>query len=151
MAEFQAKRVTHRYTQTNDAVPERVFPLLCPVREAEWAPGWQYRMIYSESGVAELGCVFSTPNDGGSETVWVVTDYDPQACRIAFVWVRAQMVATRLTIQLRAAGRGYTHADITYSYTGLSGAGNELVASYTEEWFAEMMREWERALNAYLR
>jgi hypothetical protein len=38
---FTAKRVTHTYTQKLDATPERVFPLLCPVREAEWADGWQ--------------------------------------------------------------------------------------------------------------
>src|SRR2546427_13050450 len=40
-----ARRVTHEYTQTNDAPPEIVFPLLCPVREADWVPGWQYKMI----------------------------------------------------------------------------------------------------------
>ena len=68
MSAFDAKRVSHEYTQTNDAPPEKVFPLLCPVREADWVPGWQYRLIYSESGVAEDGCVFSTPNDAGPET-----------------------------------------------------------------------------------
>ena len=53
MIAFKSHRVTHEYTQTNLATPERVFPLLCPVREAEWVPDWQYRLIYSESGVAE--------------------------------------------------------------------------------------------------
>jgi hypothetical protein len=81
----------------------------------------------------------------------MVTDHDPQAFRIAFAWVRPGMVATRITILLRAAGADRTHADITYRYTGLSEAGNGLAASYTEEWFVEEMREWERALNAYLR
>src|SRR2546427_12204443 len=57
-----ARRVTHEYTQTNDAPPEIVFPMLCPVREADWVPGWQYKMIYSKSGMAEAGCVFTTPN-----------------------------------------------------------------------------------------
>ena len=38
MADFQGKRVTREYIQTNCAPPERVFPLLCPVREAEWVP-----------------------------------------------------------------------------------------------------------------
>jgi hypothetical protein len=49
---FEARRVSCEYTQTNDASPEIVFPLLCPVREAEWVPDWKYRMIYSQSGVA---------------------------------------------------------------------------------------------------
>lgn len=43
---FTARRITRTYHQTINAVPETVFPLLCPVREAEWLDGWQYAMIY---------------------------------------------------------------------------------------------------------
>lgn len=150
MKDFAATRVTRRYVQTNHARPEQVFPLLCPVREAEWAPGWRYRMIYSESGVAELGCVFATPNDDGTETIWQVTEYDPQAFRIAFAWVRAGLVATQINISLSPTDDGNTLADISYTYTGLSEAGNEIVAGYTENWFAVMMRQWERSINHYL-
>jgi hypothetical protein len=52
MYSFKAKRVVHEYVQTNPAPAEKLFPLLCPVREAEWLPGWEYRLIYSESGLA---------------------------------------------------------------------------------------------------
>ncbi len=151
MESFISKRVTHRYVQTNQARPEVVFPLLCPVREAEWAPGWKYRMIYSASGVAEPGCVFATPNEDGTETTWMVTEYDPRELRIAFAWVRAGMVATQIRIALTESQDGKTLTDITYTYTGLSRAGNELVAKYTEEWFADMMRQWKKSINDYLR
>ncbi|MGI9537489.1 MAG: hypothetical protein ACR2PB_10480, partial [Desulfocapsaceae bacterium] len=57
-------------TQLN-STPEKVFPLLCPVREYEWIPQWQCEMIYSRSGVAELGCVFSTDfKDSFGREVW---------------------------------------------------------------------------------
>ena len=144
------QRISHRYTQTNEAAPERVFPLLCPVREAEWLPGWRYRMVHSDSGIAELGCVFATPNEDGSETIWIVTEYDPHAWRMAFVWVRPGLVATQLAIALRAAGAERTYADIAYTYTGLSKEGNALVAGYTAAWFAEKMRGWESAINLFL-
>ena len=146
---FEAMRVEHEYTQRNPAPPERVFPLLCPVREADWVPGWQYRLIYSRSGVAELGCVFTTPNPDGRETVWVVTDYDPAAFRIKFAWVWPEMVATRLEIQLRPAG-GETEADIRYTYTSLSEAGNAEVRRCDREWFLKKMTGWEKAINYYL-
>ena len=68
MTNFQAQRVTHQFTQTNFAPPETVFPLLCPVREADWVPGWQYRLIYSKSGVAEAGCVFITEENNRETT-----------------------------------------------------------------------------------
>lgn len=151
MLAFDAKRVSHEYTQTNDAPPEKVFPLLCPVREAEWVPGWQYRLIYSESGLAEDGCVFATPNDAGAETVWMVTHYDPAAFKIAFAWIEPGMIATQLRISLVPAPGGKTNAHIRYLYTGLSSAGNVALDRYTPEWFRNKMQSWETAVNYFLR
>jgi hypothetical protein len=146
-----ARRVTHEYIQTNDAPPETVFPLLCPVREADWAPGWQYKMIYSKSGVAEAGCVFSTPNDDGTETTWLVTEYDPARLRIGFAWVNSGQVAAQIEISLKKNSKGATTAIIRYTYTGLSPAGNQEVERYDQKWFEQKMQGWEAAINHYLR
>ena len=43
-AEFKAHRITREYRQTIEASAETVFPLLCPVREAQWLDGWRYSM-----------------------------------------------------------------------------------------------------------
>jgi len=150
MPTFAAKRVRHEYTQTNDAPPEKVFPLLCPVREADWVPEWQYRLIYSASGLAEDGCVFSTPNDSGPETVWMVTHYDPTAFTIAFAWIEPGMIATQIRIALEPAPGGKTSARIRYLYTGLSPAGNATLERYTPEWFGKKMQAWQAAINHYL-
>jgi hypothetical protein len=150
MPAFKAKRVSHEYTQTNDAPPERVFPLLCPVREAEWVAGWQYRLIYSESGVAEDGCVFTTPNEASPETVWMVTHYDSAAFQIAYAWIKPRINATQLRISLLPTPGGKTATRIHYFYTGLSAAGNKEIESYTPEWFRSKMQGWEKAINHYL-
>jgi hypothetical protein len=159
MTAFKSYRVTHEYIQTNSAPPERVFPLLCPVREADWAPGWQYRLVYSNSGVAELGCVFTTPNppasgaqsEAPSETTWIVTDYDPAALRIAYVWINPGYVITELRIQLAAIEQGATRTHIRYRYTGLSPEGNRELEGYDQKWFAARMQRWETTINHYLR
>lgn len=148
---FQSKRVTHEYIQTNNAPPEKVFPLLCPVREADWVPGWQYRLIYSQSGVAELGCVFTTPNDDGSETIWLVTEYDPARFRIAFAWVNPELVLAQINISLEVRSSNETTAHIRYTYTGLSEPGNREVERYDGAWFQHKMQSWETAINHYLR
>ncbi len=136
------------HVQTNDGSPEKVFPLLCPVREAEWVPGWECRLIYSKSGIAELGCVFTTPNEDGSDTTWMTIEYEPGR-RIGFVWVWPKMVVARLRFELESAGeKSQLHA--RYEYTGLSEEGNAEVERYTEEWFAAKMRKFEAALNHYL-
>jgi len=150
MADFHGTRVTHEYTQTNLAAPEKVFPLLCPVREADWVPGWGYGLIYSQSGIAELGCVFTTPNENGIDTVWLVTEYDQSAFRIAFAWVWPGLVAAQIRISLRGKLQGTTEADIRYSYTGLSPEGNREVARYDDAWFHHKMQSWEKAINHYL-
>jgi hypothetical protein len=150
MPEFRGYRVAHEYMQTNNAPPERVFPLLCPVREAEWVPGWQYRLVYSLSGIAEEGCVFTTPNDDGTETTWVVTEYDPASFRIAFSWVHPGVMTAQISIGLIATGKDKTSARIRYTYTGLSPEGNQKIASYDRKWFEQKMLGWEEAINHYL-
>lgn len=154
MSAFTSRRVTHEYVQTNNAAPEKVFPLLCPVREADWAPGWQYRLIYSDSGVAELGCIFTTPNPPGAhaspEKTWIVTDYDPSAFRIGFVWMNPNRVATEIRIQLTRESEATTKAKIRYRYTSLSEEGNREIETYDDAWFRNMMEGWESAINHYL-
>jgi hypothetical protein len=151
MAEFRGHRVTHEYIQANDASPDKVFPLLCPVREAEWVPGWQYRLVYSESGVAEEGCVFTTPNEYEDETTWIVTEYDPAKFRIAFSWVHPGVMTAQISIALAAKADHPTGARIRYAYTGLSAEGNQKIASYDRKWFEKKMQGWEAAINHYLR
>ena len=146
-----ARRVTHEYTQTNDAPPETIFPLLCPVREADWVPGWRCRMIYSRSGVAEAGCVFTTPNGDGTESTWLVTEYDPARLRIAFTWIKPGQVAAQIAISLNKNPEGNTTALIRYTYTGLSVTGNQEIESYDKKWFEHKMKGWEAAINHYLR
>jgi len=156
---FKADRIVHEFTQTNPAAPEKVFPLLCPVREGDWLPGWQYRLIYSDSGVAELGCVFTTPTPPASdlhghaaaETTWIVTDYDPSAFRIAFAWIDPGRIITELSIQLASSDAGATRTHIRYRYTGLSPEGNREIAHYDEKWFESKMRNWQTTINHYLR
>jgi hypothetical protein len=151
MSKFQGKRVIHEYTQDNAAPPETVFPLLCPVREADWVPGWQYRMIFSKSGVAEKGCVFITPNEDHSETTWMVTEYDPASLHIAFAWVNPGVVAAQIRISLKSSGApGHATALIRYTYTGLSTEGNREVEHYDQDWFRHKMQSWEAAINHYL-
>jgi hypothetical protein len=148
MTDFQARRITHEYTQTNFAAPEEVFPLLCPVREADWVPGWQYRLIYSKSGLAEAGCVFIT-EENGRETTWVVTEYDAKTFRIAFAWVNPGTVAAQIYISLERSAAN-TKTLVRYTYTGLSPEGNHEVERFDENWFRHKMQSWEAAINHYL-
>jgi hypothetical protein len=147
---MRSQRVVHEFTQLNHGTPALVFSLLCPVREAEWLPRWKYRLVCSQSGVAELGCVFTTPNDDGSETIWVITRHDPINFEIEFAWVCPQLLATRLEISLTPGGPDRTHSRIRYTYTALSPAGEREIERMDSKWFEHRMRDWETAINHYL-
>lgn len=142
------KRVSHSYTQTLVAPPEAVFPLLCPVREAEWLVDWDPLLVVSESGVAEEDCVFITPSEPDN-TIWYVTDYEPAKGFIGFVRVTPGLTATRLSIRVAPAPEG-ANAHITYSHTSLGVAGDAFVDGFTEAVFIDFMKLWEKRINHYL-
>ena len=145
----QPARTSHRYTQRLEAPPERVFPLLCPVREVEWAEGWNPTLVLSSSGVAEPGCVFTTAEDG-REAIWTFTDYDPNGLMVRFVKVVPALYLLAAEIRLESAGAGGSRAHVAYTYTALSRDGENFVAERSAEWWEGFMREWEGSLNAYL-
>ncbi len=139
-------RATRTWPQRLAAAPARVFPLLCPVRETEWVEGWDPSLVVTSSGVAEKDCVFMTPEP---EAIWVVTEYEPPR-RIEFVKVTPELTVARIAILLSESGPEETRADVTYTHTALTEAGERFVAAFTEEYYETFMKGWEKALNAYL-
>ena len=151
MATRNAHRVVREHAQTIAASPERVFPLLCPVREAEWLDGWAYEMVHSESGVAEDGCVFRTRSRDLPETTWIVTRHDAGAGIVEFARVTAGLVATVLRLETAPAPGGRTSLRVRYTHTALGPEGAELIDRlYSEEAFAAAMAWWERSMNHFL-
>jgi hypothetical protein len=60
MTAFKAAALSPNTRRPTPPLPSG-FPLLCPVREGDWASGLAYRLIHSDSGIAQKGCVFATP------------------------------------------------------------------------------------------
>jgi hypothetical protein len=142
-------RVTRTYTQRLVAEPARVFPLLCPVREAEWIEGWDPPLVITASGVAEPDCVFTT-GAAPRQAVWYVTRHEPAAWLVEMIKITPDVTACRLTIRLRPAAGG-SEAEVTYSHTSLGAEGDAFVASFTEDFYRNLMQDWEARLNHYLR
>jgi len=148
---MDSPRLVRSYTQHIDATPDQVFPLLCPVREAEWLDGWTYELIDSVSGVAEEGCVFRTRSPAGHETVWIIVRHDEAVGVVEFARVTIGLVATRLRIEVAPNQDASSAVQITYFHTPLSTAGTAFVAEqFSERAFLESVRWWERSMNYFL-
>jgi hypothetical protein len=142
-------RVAHTYTQNLNAAVDRVFPLLCPVREADWIEGWAPSLVITASGRAERDCVFIT-GTGAEQAVWVVTVYEPRQGRIEFVKTTPGVTVTQIAITVRPATAESCTAEINYQHTALGPAGEAVVSALTASQYAEFMRTWEARLNHYL-
>jgi hypothetical protein len=141
-------RATHTYRQRLRGTAERVFPLLCPVRETEWAVGWAPHFVASVSGVAETDCVFTTP-EGERTAVWYVTRHEPATLFVEMLKITPEVTACRLAIQLIPQD-GECFADVTYSHTSLGAAGDTFVSEFTAGSYRRFMQAWENELNHFL-
>src|SRR5687767_3407108 len=142
-------RVTHSYRQKLRANPAKVFPLLCPVREMEWASGWSPELVISASGVAERDGIFITPDKPGS-AIWYITRHEPEKWLVEMLKILPGVTACRLEIQLSENG-DECFADITYSHTSIGFAGDEFVAKFTADYYKRFMQAWENELNHFLK
>jgi len=142
------RRVTRSYVQRLAAPPRRVFPLLCPVREADWIEGWDPIAVWTESGFGEPDCVFLTPSDDG-EAVWYITRHLSTEGTVEMLKITPGVTACKLVIQLVESAVG-TDAEITYAHTSLGPKGDAFIAGFTEAYYRQFMQEWEARLNHYL-
>jgi hypothetical protein len=148
---WKAERITKTYRQTINAAPEKVFPLLCPVREAEWLDGWQHSMIYSESGLVEEGAVFSTPYEGEDDTTWIVTKHDLKTYEVEFARFTPKSRTCVLKIVVKSNDEKSSCVDVSYTYTGITPAGNDFINHFTEDAFLEAVTFWEKSMNYFLK
>lgn len=145
----QPQRIHYTYTQSLAAPPERVFPLLCPVRETEWVPGWMPVWVVSASGVMEEGCVFLTREEL-AEAIWIAVRHDPEDHHLELLKIVPDHLVCRYEIRLTPAPNGRTAAEVTYSCTAISPAGETFLNGLTSAWYADFMNRWEKGLNYYL-
>lgn len=146
-------RKKHSYVQQLNAVPEKVFPLLCPVLEVEWVPGWLPDKVISQSGVCEPECIFITPPEIPSEpenAIWIVTKHDPDNLSLEMYKVAPRHTVSKLEITLAASSGISTTANVSYELTAIGENGEQFMDEFTEKWYENFMQEWETQLNHYL-
>lgn len=144
-------RERRRFSQSQRvaAPPATIFPLLCPVREYDWIPEWDCRLVYTASGLAEPGCIFQTDRaaDGGLDT-WVISRHEPPV-RIGFVRINP-LRSIQYDIRLEPSGNDSTILVWEQVITALSDDGDSYVAALVEANFVAGIKKLEELLNHYL-
>lgn len=151
MTASSLNRITRTYTHQINATADRVFPLLCPVREKDYLEDWNAEILYSQSGVAEQGCIFQTHGDDGTKSLWLITTHDALAGKIEFAIYTTDSHISTLRVQLQANDAGNsTSVTFTYIHTAISDKGIAFIQKLTPELFEQKMANFEKSLNRYL-
>ena len=145
---FQATRVRRSWTQRLPVRPDKVFPLLCPVREYEWIPDWRSETVYLASGRAEHGGVFTTDFPTRGRGTWVITRYEPPL-EIGFAIFYADRYVEHLEATLTPDGADGSNLRWTRTYTGLSEEGNRYIAEATGAPLEQRMQRQMRLLEHF--
>jgi hypothetical protein len=147
MTQPTATRRMVRHESRIHAPPERVFPLLCPIREYDWIDGWRCNLLHSDSGLAERGAVFTSDFRPEGSAIWIVSRYDP-ATAIEFVVVFPGSHVMTLEISLTAVEGDETRILWACAYTSLV-EPNPFVAGIDQQWFDRRQEFFDRALDHY--
>jgi hypothetical protein len=122
---------------------ETAFPLFTPLGEKLWAPGWDPAFHHPADGTPVAGMAFSTANSDGAPTHWVLVDWDPERHVVRYARMTPGLRVGTVEVTCRTAGPAATAAQITYDLTAISDVGDADLATWTKEWFAGFLQEWE--------
>ena len=151
MSDFKAMHVVRSARFELNGAADQVFPLLCPVREGDWVPGWQSTVIHSRSGYAEKGCVFTSRHAGEPDTIWLITEHDPELGLVRFTRTTPGLKLADLVIRVYKESGGTCELEVSYTWTALSEAGNRALAGLSREKYQAEMDFWQAAINHYLK
>ena len=149
MSIFNARHVRREHTITVDAAVERVFPLLTPLGEELWVPGWKPAYLYPPSGEMMAGLVFTT-GSGDDATYWSVIAYDPARYVSRYARVTPASRFGFVDVACAAAAPARTRVTVAYTYTALTEAGNAFIDAFTDAGYREMIEEWRSLMNIWL-
>lgn len=142
-----SKRISRSTTICLKANIGEVFPMFGPVREKDWAFGWNPEVLYSESPLVEEKMVFRTPGVDG-DYIWTMSKFDADLHLVEYM-VHTENRLWFITVQCKDAGP-QTLATVTYTYTSINQAGIALNQNALEEMFRHELKDWEDAINHYL-
>ncbi len=130
-----------------------VFPLFGAVREKDWAEGFDPQLVYSTTGLLDEHMVFTTRTEypeEESDKTWVVSSLDTERAFLEYtVFTSARLYWITIRCREDDGGRR-TLAEVTYTFTALTEAGESLIRKAARDMYAQDLKDWEADINRYL-
>lgn len=150
---FKAKKISRTASIMLNGAFEHVFPLFGPVREKDWAEGWDPQILFSGSENIEEHMVFQTPahlpGEEGCYT-WTVSKYQPEHGLIEYTVFTENRLWWIAIVCHQRGDEPVCIAEVTYTFVGLSAGGDELNGLALKRMYQQDLKDWEKAINDYL-
>lgn len=139
MKEFISKTAHTLIPVSIDASVDTVFPLVSPIEEYKWIPGWKCKLIHYPRDIIALGAIFyeisSAPfliGNYNGKTTWTVVEYEPENYKLHFR-LDNKKSSSLYKIELSDDGQGKTKGNLDFTYTAINKKGNQLVVDKVED------------------
>lgn len=151
LTEFKPLRIQRSTSFIIHGKIENVFPLFGPIREKEWADGWEPEVLFPAGDVlVEEHMMFQTnaPDEEG-KYIWVITQYQPEKYLIEYtVSTHERIWFIRVRCEEK---KETTEVTVSYTYTGLTAEGNRKNDQALKRMYSQNLQDWGEAINHYLK
>ncbi len=143
-------RIVRKGTLALKADAKTVFLLLCPVKEVDWIAGWEdiCTLIYTDSGIAEEGCVFETDTQEEGKALWLCSYYDAENTKISYIKHIIDKAVVKWDMIVRDTESG-SAIDMVYNITSLSKESVEF-SKQMDAGLKTLFNNIERQINDYV-
>lgn len=149
---FKPERISRSATFAVNGKIKDIFPLFGPIREKEWAAGWEPEIIYrtNDDILVEEHMIFQTNGHEREEKyTWIITQYEPEKYQIEYT-VSTSERTWFIRVQCKESGTN-TSVSVSYTYTGLTEPGNRKNELAMTRMFSHDLKDWQEAINYYLK
>mgnify|MGYP000851688843 CR=1 FL=1 len=147
MRKFQAERKRLSSEVHLRSAAEKVFPLLCPMREYDWIDGWICELVASESGFAEENCIFKCDLPIWGKETWYILNFETGR---GWTAIRTgEHISTRIDLSLNEEN-GSTIFRAEFLLTATDPEGNVQIGNFPDEFAYQFCSRLGRMLDYYI-
>jgi hypothetical protein len=143
-----AQQVTRIGRFTLPCSPDTAFPLFSPEGERLWIKTWNPQPVYPATVEFRRDTVFREAEAYG-DALWTIVDASFTTHRAEYVRHAAKSHAAHIIVQVDACAEG-CQVTVTYILTAFGRGANQMLSGFSENAYAEKMRNWQRQITSYL-
>ena len=128
---------------------EDAFPMFSPEGERAWVRGWNPRPVFPDTAEFARDTVFRQ-GEGEDDAIWTIVDVDRERHRAEYVRVAPDSHTAHIVVKVDPVDSKQSHVRVKYALTTFGKGSTSLLDQFSEDAYAERMRNWQRQITECL-